>query len=76
MQRSPWETNSHSATQGIPLHLRNPKIHYCVYKNPPLVPNLDHMNPDHNFPPYFSKSPSFLVIPNSPLKIILSIDTT
>jgi hypothetical protein len=31
MEQSPWEGNSHSASQEIPCNLCNPKVHYHVH---------------------------------------------
>jgi hypothetical protein len=51
MGQSPWEANSHSTSQEIPLLLWNPKAHY--HNSPPLVRILSHMSPLHTFTPYF-----------------------
>jgi len=32
-----WEANSRLANQEIPLHLRNPKVHYRVHNRPQLT---------------------------------------
>jgi hypothetical protein len=55
MEKSPpLEPNSHSASQEIHSLLRNPKVHYRVHRNPPLVPFLCQMHPDHILPPKFT----------------------
>jgi hypothetical protein len=50
-QNSPWEANSHSASQEIHRLLWNPKVHCCVHRDPPLVLILIHMNSVHAFAP-------------------------
>jgi hypothetical protein len=49
------EANIHSANREITHRLWNPNVHYRVYKNPPLVHILIHMNTVHTLPPYFPK---------------------
>jgi hypothetical protein len=55
VEQSPWEANSHSASQEIPFILWYAKVHYRVYKIPPPVPVLSQMNPAHTLAPYFPK---------------------
>jgi len=50
MEHSPsWEVNSHSASQEIPHLLWNSNVYYRFHKSLPLVPILNHLNPDHSF---------------------------
>jgi hypothetical protein len=67
MDQSPsWEADSHSASQEIPRHSWNPKIHFRVHKSPPMVPTPIQMNPVQTFPPYFRKIYSRIIIPSTP----------
>ena len=48
MVQSPsWEANWFAASQEIPRISRNPKVHYCTHKRPPLVSILGQPNPVH-----------------------------
>jgi len=59
MEQSPWEADSHSASQETPHLSWNPKVHYCIHNSPPLV--LGQMNPVHTFPPSISKIHSSII---------------
>jgi hypothetical protein len=50
-QSTSWEANSRSANYEIPCLLWKPMTHYRVQKSPPLVINLNQMNPVHTFLP-------------------------
>jgi hypothetical protein len=69
MEQSPWEANSHWASQEIPLLLWNPKVHYCDQKNSPLVPILIHIRPVYTFPPHFSEIHSNTTLPPTPVNV-------
>jgi hypothetical protein len=61
MVESPWEANSHSASQGIPSLLWNLKVQYCVHKSPPMVPILSKMTPVHTLWHYFPNNHSNII---------------
>jgi hypothetical protein len=58
IEQSPWEANSHAASQEISHFLWNPKVNYHVHKSLPLDPLLRQMNPVHTFPSNFHKIPT------------------
>jgi len=63
MEQSPsWEANTHWAVQEIPRLVWNPKVHYRVHKNLPLVPVLNPMDPVHKFSPCFPKIESNIIL--------------
>ena len=48
MVQSPsWEANCFAASQEIPCISRNPKVHSCTHKHPPLISILGQPNPVH-----------------------------
>jgi len=53
-EKSPWEGNSHSASQGISHHLQNPNVQYHVHKIRPMNHILRHINPVYILEPYLS----------------------
>jgi hypothetical protein len=56
MELSPSsEVTNCADIQEYPSILRNPKIHNCVHKSPPLVPILSQINSVHTTTSYLSK---------------------
>jgi len=55
-----------SATQEIPRHLWNPKVHYRIHNSLPLVLSLSRINSVHTFPLYFPRIHSVIFFPSTP----------
>jgi hypothetical protein len=69
----PWEAANCAATQELPSILWNPKVHYRVHKNPPLVTILSQINLIHTIISYLSKIYFNIVHPPTPLSSQWSI---
>jgi hypothetical protein len=66
MELSPfWEPASCAATRELPSILWNPKIHYRVHKNPPVVLILTQINPVHTTSSYLTKTHLNIIHPPS-----------
>jgi hypothetical protein len=67
MQQSPSsQADRFSASQEIPLISWNPKVHYRLYKYPPPVPILSHIDPVHALTTrYFLKIHLNIIIPST-----------
>jgi hypothetical protein len=62
---SSLETASCAATQEFSNILWNPTVHYRVYKSPPPVPILSHINLVHTIPFYLSKFHHNITLPHT-----------
>jgi hypothetical protein len=67
------DANSRLATQEIPRLLRNPNVHYRLYKIPPLGPILSQTNLVHTPLPYFFKIHSVRIFPYTPRSSKMSL---
>jgi hypothetical protein len=71
MEHSPSsEANSHSANQEIPRPLWNPKVHYRVHNNLPLVPIVRQINPVHILTGYSVKILFNIILPSTPTQFL------
>jgi hypothetical protein len=71
IEQSPWEANSRSASQEIPLLLYNPKFHCRVHKTPPLV-TIHYPEPDESSPKPPTLFPlRFILILSSHIHVVL-----
>ena len=61
-----WWTNRFSASQEIPRILRNPNVHYHVYKSRSPVPILSQINPVHVVTSHLLKIHLNIILPSKP----------
>jgi hypothetical protein len=61
-----WKADCHSAYQKIMLSLWKPKVHYRLYKSPPLDPILSQPNPIRLIYPYLPKVHLNVILPPTP----------
>jgi hypothetical protein len=62
---SSWEATTCAATQELPNISWYPKVHYRVYKSPPLVPISSQINQIHTTPSYLFKTQFNIIHPST-----------
>jgi len=65
-QNPTWEVNRFSASKKIPSILWNRSVQYRFYKNPPPVPILSQINPDHAPTSHILKIHLHIILPSTP----------
>ena len=67
IEQSPsWDANRFSASQEIPLILRNAKVHYCSHNFPPPLPSMSQLDPVHVPTSHFLKIHLNIILPSKP----------
>jgi hypothetical protein len=64
-----WEAAGGTAIQELPSILWNSKVHYRVHENPPLVPIVSQINPDHTISSYISEIHFNIIHPPTNLRL-------
>ena len=66
VQSPSWEANRFTASQEMSRISRNPKVHYCTHKRPPLVSILGQPNPIHLPTSHLLEIHTIIIHPSTP----------